>query len=424
MSTNLPAVQEPKEVTHLRGYLEQQIGRIAQNIRGELEPHEIVNVTCELARADSKLRRCEPDTVLIALLQACQLGLTLQKNLGHACLIPRKNGFLSKQAGRDVIEATFFIGYKGLIHMVRQGNPNIHTIKSVIVYREEIEAGRFDMTAGSDPRIVHQPLLQKPPLESYAGVYSIVEFKDGAKADFEWMPREDVEKARAVSAALEEGPWKTWPEEMIKKTVIRRHSKRLELKPEVAARIRDNEVLEMQYSDSSGSYEKPAMEMPRRKLEATAQPAAVPMPAPEPAAKTPQGPTCKKCGSPTRFIKAGKKKDGSGNYPAFWACIRKDCKGGNWTDKEWQEKQTNLPVSLPVPQPAPAASGTTSAEEAGVSVSAFKTAIVGFLNQDATLALAVMKDNGCESVDAVPETGYGRVNLLDLLHQAFKAKKG
>jgi recombination protein RecT len=62
-------------------------------------------------------------------------------------------------------------------------------------------------------------------------VYSVAIMQGGYKS-FEVMTIEDVDRVRDVSRSRDTGPWKTWYEEMAKKTVAKRHAKMLPLSSE------------------------------------------------------------------------------------------------------------------------------------------------------------------------------------------------
>ena len=79
----------------------------------------------------------------------------------------------------------------------------------------------------------HKPLLGGDRGTPIA-VYCIAKTKDGAIYR-EVMSLEDVEKVRRSSRAGSFGPWKDWWDEMAKKTVIRRISKRLPSSADVDA---------------------------------------------------------------------------------------------------------------------------------------------------------------------------------------------
>lgn len=130
----------------------------------------------------------------------------------------------------------------GIIKKARQSG-EIASLGARIVYQAEIEQNRFNhKVVDGVPKVDHDPILWgdrgAPVL-----VYSFVQFKDGM-VDFEFLHADDVAKIRAVSKA-QNGPWKDWPDEMWKKSAIRRHAKRLPISSELFDAIsRDDEATE------------------------------------------------------------------------------------------------------------------------------------------------------------------------------------
>ena len=302
--TNLEQIQE---------LVAQSQQRIAALLPAHIRVDRMISVTLELIAGDTKLRLCTPESILTAVLEASQLGLLLMKNLGHGYLVPYKSGYLSKQAKRDILEAKFIIGYRGFINMVERSEKQASSVFSRIVYPGE----QFQIIEGTRHELSHTPSLdglaaykkakkgkakegeaepeERVPL--YRGAYAVVLYTPSAPgivrpADFEWMATVEIERIRAVSRATsEESPWNTWPEEMIKKTPIRRLCKRLNLSPDlVAATVRD-EYRELGYEDvQAAAYQ---IREPQRKA-----PALPEQPAPEEKAETSQTET-------TRAAQAG-----------------------------------------------------------------------------------------------------------------------
>ncbi|WP_300157125.1 recombinase RecT [Solidesulfovibrio sp.] len=98
-------------------------------------------------------------------------------------------------------------------------------IPAHVVYEND----HFVYELGDNERLEHRPVL-KDRGEPIA-VYAIAIFKDGYR-EREVMTVEDIEKVRAVSAA-QNGPWKTWWDQMAIKTVTKRLAKRLPVSREV-----------------------------------------------------------------------------------------------------------------------------------------------------------------------------------------------
>ncbi|HVN78560.1 MAG TPA: recombinase RecT [Terriglobia bacterium] len=239
--------------------------RISTVIQQHIKADRMIAVALELVTGDSKLSLCEPVSVLKGVMEASQLGLSLNKHLGQAYLIAYRNGELTrKNGGIQMYTAEFQIGYRGFLDMVTRSNPNVTSIYSRIVYSGE----HFELLEGTQHQLVHVPSLSRRKLEEMIGAYAVVLFKDGSPADFEWMPKEEIEKVHRFSKAQgEDSPWATWPEEMVKKTPLRRLCKRLKLTPDVIeATVRD-EYRELGY-EGEQQKGRPVM-MPSRVTDAT-----------------------------------------------------------------------------------------------------------------------------------------------------------
>jgi recombination protein RecT len=256
-------------VAELQDLLAKAEKRIARLLPKHLKASQMIGVTLELVHSDNLLSRCEPESVLQGVLEASELGLLLIRNLGHGYLVPFKNGTLTRKLKHDVYEAKFIIGYRGFVELVlRDGQAS--SVFSRIVHPEDqfsiVEGTRHEIqhipkiegasayaetgekrTVTKYPGTPYEKQLEVPVLTpTYRGAYAVVIYAPmGAgfarPADFEWMPQAEIEKVRRVSKAQsEDSPWQNWPEEMIKKTPIRRLCKRLRLTPEVlAATVRD-----------------------------------------------------------------------------------------------------------------------------------------------------------------------------------------
>lgn len=175
-----------------------------------------------LAKAAASNQRSLCDAVLSAL----NLGLSFQPSLGQAYLVPRK--------GR----VCFQLGYRGLMELARRSG-GVVLMASELVYPGD----RFEVSLGTDRRLVHipDPWGTGRTYESLLGAYATATLAGGA-VDFEVMPKVEIERRRAVSMSTS-GPWRDWPEEMARKTVLRSLLKRLPLSVEAA------DLLKRDYED-------------------------------------------------------------------------------------------------------------------------------------------------------------------------------
>lgn len=107
------------------------------SVLGEKKNEFVANLTA-IVGGNPLLHECEPITLMYAALSATALNLPLDKNLGFAYVVPFKN------SQKQIIEAQFQIGYKGLRQLaVRSGQ--FETIAVKPVYEGQmVEDNSFD----------------------------------------------------------------------------------------------------------------------------------------------------------------------------------------------------------------------------------------------------------------------------------------
>lgn len=122
------------------------------------------------------------------------------------------------------------------------------------------ENDEFDYQLGDEERIIHKPALKDRG--ATIGVYSIVTMKDGEKSR-EFMNVDDVKAIQKRSRSGTSGPWISDFDEMAKKTVVRRHSKRLPMSTDLDALIREDDDLFMPPEQPAPMHDvSPAQEAP------------------------------------------------------------------------------------------------------------------------------------------------------------------
>lgn len=147
------------------------------------------------------------------------------------------------------MEVVYIPMVAGIMKRVRaSGEIKAWTVE--LVYEEEFKAGKFRYIASPDPVIHHEPIIvgERGPV---VAAYSAVRLADGSH-HYEVMTlaqltaiknRTKSKRTKKIgNQDVEEitGPWATDEEEMFRKTVIRRHAKRLPVSSatsEVASRV-------------------------------------------------------------------------------------------------------------------------------------------------------------------------------------------
>lgn len=211
------------------GQLTQVIGEIAPTLPSHITPERFQRVVTTAVNINPDLLRADRRSLFNACSRAAADGLTPDGRDGALVMFGKQAVWMPMVAG--------------IIKKARQSG-EIANFGARIVYENEISAGRFShKVVDGIPKVDHDPILWgergKPVL-----VYSFVQFKDGL-TDFEFLHADDVAKIRAVSRSADKGPWKDWPDEMWKKSAIRRHAKRLPVSAELFDVIsRDDETTE------------------------------------------------------------------------------------------------------------------------------------------------------------------------------------
>jgi recombination protein RecT len=90
--------------------------------------------------------------------------------------------------------------------------------------------------------ITHEPNLEADDRGRFKAVYCIAKTHDGG-VYMEVMTRGQVEQVRSVSKSKDSGPWASWFDEMARKTVFRRLSKRLPMSTDIEQAIRRDDNL-------------------------------------------------------------------------------------------------------------------------------------------------------------------------------------
>lgn len=211
MTTQALQQQQGKEIIAIKQYLETARDKLAEVLPKYLTPERLIRVAVAALSRAPKLALCTRESILLAIMEAGQLGLEAGSPLGHAYLVPFEN----RKAGR--IEATLIIGYKGLIELARRSG-QVACAEARVVYAGDV----FDCEYGLHPRLTHRPCWtadRGQPLLAYA----IIRMKgEGEDAITEVMTRDDIERIRARSRAGTDGPWVTDWDMMARKTVLRR----------------------------------------------------------------------------------------------------------------------------------------------------------------------------------------------------------
>ncbi|HZG70635.1 MAG TPA: recombination protein RecT [Chondromyces sp.] len=229
----------PTPAQTIRDYLKKMEPEIARALPKHMNVERLTRIALTTIRTNPKLLECTVPSLLGAVMQAAQLGLE-PGLLGQCYIIPYGK------------EATFVIGYKGMIDLARRSG----NIKSIYAH-EVYENDEFEYEYGLHPTLKHRPAMQDRG--NLIGVYAVAHFNNGGY-HFEFMPFLEIERRRFRSRAHSAGPWVTDYEEMAKKTVIRHIFKYLPISIEIMHSVAQDETIRPDISSEPVSVYNRAIE--------------------------------------------------------------------------------------------------------------------------------------------------------------------
>lgn len=208
----------------VEGYMKKMAPRMAEVLPKHMNMDRMSRIALTTIRTNPKLLECSVPSLMGAVMSAVQLGLE-PGLLGQCYILPYKK------------EATFIIGYKGMIDLARRSG-HIQSIYAHAVYEND----EFDYELGLHPKLTHKPSFGERG--EFIGAYAVAHFKDGGH-QMEFMPKSEIEKRRkrSPSANSNYSPWTTDYEEMAKKTVVRYMFKYLPISIEVQSQAQQDEVV-------------------------------------------------------------------------------------------------------------------------------------------------------------------------------------
>lgn len=218
----------PNEVSNAITSAERPFVDITNKHPGFVHWEEEAHFAMQAISKNSLLQKCSPITIRDSVINIASIGLSLNPKLQHCALIPRWNKYTG------MMECHADPMYQGLLKLAIDGGKVLNAWCG-IVYKDEEQAGRFKYRFGSQPLIDHEPSSQdNHDIENAIAAYCCAEVKDSSILKIELIWRETVleimESSEMVKKARKDrksitGPWNDRPEEMWKKTALKRGQK-------------------------------------------------------------------------------------------------------------------------------------------------------------------------------------------------------
>lgn len=210
---------DPKDA--IEKVLKNNWGRITAVMPRHMSPDRLLSLCTSTINKTPLLAQCTVASLLSCFMRCSSLGLEPSDvdGLGRAYILPYNTK--NKATGRYEYQATFILGYKGMLDLARRSG----AIKDIVA-RAVYEGDEFEYGFGLNERLDHKPSGSPKAGKDKQGaklthVYMIANFVNGGHY-IDVMTADECEATRKRSKSPNAGPWVTDYEAMCKKTVIRR----------------------------------------------------------------------------------------------------------------------------------------------------------------------------------------------------------
>lgn len=233
--------REPRTILHL--LQDPRIGDGLAAVAGKyMTKDRLLRLCINAVKKTPDLMKCDPQTVLGAMMTSCALGLEPNTVQQQAFLIPYKR---SRKVGNDWIEefdCQFQIGARGYVTLAYRSE-HIQLLDAAAIH----EGDHFKHRRGSNSFLEYETTLKdRGPL---IGAFSYVRMTSGAESSIV-LPLDEIMKIRSKSETfrslvkrlegagnerekqtaqrkLDETPWVMWEDDMATKSAIKKHAKNL-----------------------------------------------------------------------------------------------------------------------------------------------------------------------------------------------------
>jgi recombination protein RecT len=215
MSNSNEIIPAKQKMQNLRTLLTSE--KVTKQIMAALPRHidgqRLFRVYLTAVQTTPRILECDPISVVGAVIQAAQVGLSLDNVFGEGFLIPRwnknTNGFV----------CGFQTGYKGLCKLARDSDKGIRDIYARVVHAND----QFEYSY--EPKALRHTPCEDPDARGpikYA--YAKVIWKEDNYDRFILVTSAEIKKAQSASDSFKKGfgPWVDNPEAMWTKTALRR----------------------------------------------------------------------------------------------------------------------------------------------------------------------------------------------------------
>jgi len=242
----------------LRQTLERRKKDFEDVLPPQIPVERFIRTTITAIQLNPELLTAERTSLLASTMKAAQDGLLCDSREAALVIFSTKD----KDSQNWVKKAQYMPMAEGLLKKVRQSG-QLTNISVQVVKENDV----FDYELGDKERMVHKPALRNRG--ATIGAYSIAKLASG-ETSREYMDIDQLLAIKGRSKTAASGPWVTDTDEMHRKTVFRRHFKRLPKSTDIEQIIEnDNENYELKDVTPEPEVESPK---PVSKLDSFAPP--------------------------------------------------------------------------------------------------------------------------------------------------------
>lgn len=190
----------------------------ASKLLGDERAAQFAAQVAILRQNNPGLEDASASSLLAAMMACVHTDLMPNTPAQLAFIIPYKD----HRSGR--VNAQFQIGYKGLATLAYRSG-QVRIINAELVFNGDT----FRVEFGTDRKLVHHPNfdVDRTDYKNVTHAYATATLSTG-EVKFEVMTRAELNKIQETAKAKSsDSPWKLWPSEMAKKTVVKRLAKLL-----------------------------------------------------------------------------------------------------------------------------------------------------------------------------------------------------
>jgi phage RecT family recombinase len=225
--------------------LSEELAGLQPEVQKVLPEHvsadKFMRVVLTAISQNPKLYKADRRSLLTSCIKCAQDGLLPDGREAALVIYRSKDKAIDARTGKEMDRWIDKVQYlpmvAGVLKKVRNSG-ELLSITANVVYEQDKFRYWID-DAGE--HVMHEPNVLEDNRGKFLAVYAIAKTKDGGVYT-EIMSRGQIDQVRSVSRAKDDGPWISWPDEMARKSVIRRLAKRLPMSTDLERVIRRDDA--------------------------------------------------------------------------------------------------------------------------------------------------------------------------------------